>query len=49
MVSIANHLNGNTDDVSKLSTEKEGGTYVKQRISQFFQKQREAMRNKNDL
>jgi phospholipase C len=49
MVRIANYLNGNADDITKLTTEKEGGTYVKQRIAQFFEKQREVLRNKNDL
>jgi len=47
MIEITNYLGGNSDDISKLKTEKDGGLYVKQRISEYFQKQKQYV--KNDL
>jgi phospholipase C len=40
MLSIANYLNGNGDDLSNYKTEREGGLYVKERVQQFLAKQR---------
>jgi len=40
MLSIANYLNGNGDDLSNYKTEREGGLYVKDRVQQYLAKQR---------
>jgi len=40
MMQTANYLTGNQDDITQFKTEREGGLYVKQRISEFLTKQK---------
>jgi phospholipase C len=46
MVETANYLGGKVDDISVLKTEQEGGNYVLDRLTKFFEEKKQAIRRK---
>lgn len=40
MLRIANYLTGNEEDITQLKTEREGGLWIKEKMNQFFSKQK---------